>query len=137
MENVLIVPEAERPCPKCGQLRECIGHDITEVVDLIPAEVVVRLDKREKLACRACEGEVVRAPTGDKVVAGGKLGSGLVARVVKDKYWDGLPLHRQKERFAQLGFPVAVSTAYAPMRPWKDASSARSSFVTSTWPGAA
>jgi transposase len=110
MENVIAVPEAERPCPKCGQPRECIGHDVTEVVDLIPAEVVVRLDKREKLACRACEGEVVRAPTGDKVVAGGKLGSGLVARVVKDKYWDGLPLHRQKERFAQLGFPVAVST---------------------------
>jgi len=109
-ENVLAVPEAERPCPKCGQMRECIGHDVTEVVDLIPAEVVVRLDKREKLACRACEGEVVRAPAGDKVVAGGKLGSGLVAQVVVDKYWDGLPLHRQKERFARLGFPVAVST---------------------------
>jgi transposase len=109
-ENVIAVPAAERPCPKCGQPRERIGHDVTEVVDLIPAEVVVRLDKREKLACRACEGEVVRAPAGDKVVAGGKLGSGLVGQVVVDKYWDGLPLHRQKERFARLGFPVAVST---------------------------
>lgn len=109
-ENVLTVPEAERPCPKCGQPRDCIGHDVTEVVDLIPAEVVVRLDKREKLACRACEGELVRAPAGDKVVAGGKLGSGLVAQLVVDKYWDGLPLHRQKERFGRLGFPVAVST---------------------------
>jgi hypothetical protein len=26
------------------------------------------------------------------------------------KYSDGLPLHRQKERYARLGFDVAVST---------------------------
>src|SRR5690606_18001378 len=33
-------------------------------------------------------------------------------------------------------FPVAVSTAYAPMRPLKDASSSRSSLVTRFCPGA-
>lgn len=110
VENVIPVPEEERPCPKCGQVRDCIGHDVTEVVDLIPAEVVVRLDKREKLACSACEGELVRAPTGDKVVAAGKLGCGLVAQLIADKYYDGLPLHRQRGRFVRLRFVVAVST---------------------------
>ena len=110
VENVLQVPEAERPCPKCGRVRDCIWHDITEVVELIPAEVVVRLDMREKLACPECESALVRAPVGDKVVAGGKLGTELVAAVVVDKYRDGLPLHRQKERFGRMGFPVAVST---------------------------
>ncbi len=57
--NPLPVPGAERPCAQCGVERTCIGHDVTEVVDLIPAQVVVRFDRREKLACRN-----VRRPTG-------------------------------------------------------------------------
>jgi transposase len=76
--NPIAVPEAERACPQCGGNRECIGHERTEVIDLVPAEVIVRVDEREKLACRACEAEVVRAPTGDKVVAAGRMGTTLV-----------------------------------------------------------
>lgn len=110
VENPIAVPETERPCPRCGGLRTCIGHDVTEVLDLIPAEVVVRVDKQEKLACVDCEAEVVRAPPGDKIVSGGRVGTSLVAQLLVDKYRDGLPLHRQKERFARLGLPVAVST---------------------------
>lgn len=110
VENVIPVPAEQRPCPTCGAERACIGHDVTEVVDLIPAEVIVRLDKREKLACGACEGEVVRAPLGDKVVSGGKMGTALVAQVLVDKYRDGLPLSRQVERFERLGLGVPVST---------------------------
>jgi transposase len=107
--NPLKVPPAARACPICGAERECLGHDTTEVIDLIPAEVIVRLDQREKLVCRKCD-ELERAPTGDKVVAGGRLGSTLVGELLVDKYRDGLPLHRQKQRFARLGLPISVST---------------------------
>lgn len=110
VDNLIEVPEAQRPCPRCGTLRECIGHDVTEVMELIPAEVIIRVDRRQKLACGECEAEVVRAPVGDKVVAGGKLGTQLVAQVVVDKYRDGLPLHRQKERFERLGVTLPIST---------------------------
>lgn len=110
INNPIPVPDEQRPCPQCGAERKCIGHDITEVVDLIPAEVIVRRDIREKLACGHCDAELVRAPLGDKVVDGGRLGSTLVAQLLVDKYSDGLPLHRQKQRFARMGFDVAVST---------------------------
>ncbi len=110
VDNPLLVPPAQRPCPRCGAERTCIGHDITEVIELIPAEVIVRRDVREKLACKACEAEVVRAPTGDKVVASGKIGLGLAATLLVEKYVDGLPLHRQRERLARLGLDIAVST---------------------------
>ncbi len=110
IENIIPVPGEERSCPKCGAKRQCIGHDVSEVVELIPAEVVVRLDMREKLACQSCEGELVRAPTGDKVIGGGMMGTRLVASLLVDKYRDGLPLHRQKQRFARMGFDVSVST---------------------------
>jgi len=108
--NPLLVPAAERPCPRCGAERTCIGHETTEVIDLIPAQAIVRLDTREKLACTQCEAELVRAPLGDKVVPGGKLGDALVIDLFVGKYDDGLPLHRQKQRFARLGLDLAVST---------------------------
>jgi transposase len=110
VDNPLLVPADRRPCPRCGAERTCIGHDITEVIELIPAEVIVRRDLREKLACNECEAEVVRAPTGDKVVASGKIGLGLAATLLVEKYVDGLPLHRQRERLGRLGLDIAVST---------------------------
>jgi len=108
--NKIPVPEAKRACPQCGGERECIGHDVTEVLDLIPAQVIVRVDQREKLACRSCEAEVVRAPIGDKVVEGGRMGSALVAELLVDKYHDGIPLNRSKQRFARMGLEIPGST---------------------------
>lgn len=110
IDNPIAVPTEQRPCPKCGGERKCIGHDVTEVIDLIPARVIVRRDMREKLACETCEDELARAPCGDKVVPGGRLGSTLVAQLLVDKYRDGLPLHRQKQRFERMGISLAVST---------------------------
>jgi transposase len=110
VDNLIRVPQEQRPCPRCGIERQCIGHDVTEVIDLIPAEVIVRRDMREKLGCENCDGELVRAPLGDKVVEGGRLGSTLVAVLIVDKYDDGLPLHRQKLRFERMGIELPVST---------------------------
>ena len=110
VDNPLRVPADRRPCPRCGTERTCIGHDVTEVIELLPAEVIVRRDLREKLACKECEAEVVRAPTGDKVVESGTIGLGLAATLLVEKYVDGLSLHRQRERLARLGLDIAVST---------------------------
>jgi transposase len=110
VDNPIPVPDEQRPCPQCGAERNCIGHDMTEVIDLIPPEVIVRRDMREKLGCENCDGELVRAPLGAKVVDGGRLGSTLVAVLVVDKYDDGLPLHRQKLRFERMGIDLPVST---------------------------
>jgi transposase len=110
VDNPIAVPAALRACPTCGTERVCIGHDVTEVIELIPAEVIVRRDRREKLACLPCEGEVIRAPVGDKIVANGKLGLRLVAQLMVEKYVDGLPLHRQRERLQRLGLDLSVST---------------------------
>lgn len=110
VENKLDVPAEDRPCPLCGGERVCIGHEATEVLDFIPAKVFVRLDLRELLACRPCDAAPERGPLGDKVVRGGKLGSGLVAQLLVDKYRDGLPLTRQRERFLRIGVDLSTST---------------------------
>lgn len=110
VDNPIAVPEAERACPVCGARRRCIAHETTEVIDLIPAEVIVRRDIREILACEPCDAELVRAPMGDKVIEAGAYGSALVADLVVSKYQDGLPLHRQGQRLGRLGLDMPSSS---------------------------
>jgi transposase len=110
VDNPILVPESERPCPRCGGERKCVCFETTPVLELIPAEVIVRLDKREILACGTCDAEMQRAPMGDKVVTGGVYGSRLVATLVVDKYKFGLPLYRQGERFEALGLLIPSSS---------------------------
>lgn len=104
--NPLRVPDAERPCPKCGAERQCLTHENTEVIDIIPAQVIVRVDMREILTCKPCDGEVERAAMGDKVVTGGRYGSGLVAELMTNKYWFGIPLYRQAEMLSRMGLDM-------------------------------
>ena len=106
VDNPIAVPAPERPCPRCGGERTCIDHDTTEVIELVPAEIIVRVDRREVLACTACEAELVRAPLGDKVVEGGAYGSRLVADLVVKKYWESMPLNRQNEALERLGLSM-------------------------------
>lgn len=108
--NPISVPESERACPCCNGERVCIGHETTEVVDLIPAEVIVRQDIREKLSCPRCQGELVRAPMGDKVVTGGAYGARLVGHLIVGKYDDSLPLYRQGQQLERLGLKMSSST---------------------------
>jgi len=110
VENRIAVPENERKCPTCGTDRRCITHETTEVIDLIPAEVIVRLDVREVLGCDTCDAELIRAPQGDKVVNGGAYGSTLVADLLVGKYKYGLPLHRQGEALKHLGLAMPSSS---------------------------
>lgn len=109
-DNRLPVPADEVPCPVCGAPRVCVAHETTNVVDFRPAQVFVRRDIREILGCRTCDAELVRAPMGDKVVAGGAYGASLVAKLVVGKYWDGMPLYRQGEELERLGLSMPSSS---------------------------
>jgi transposase len=110
VDNPIEVPAAQRTCPKCGEDRVCVEPHVTEVIELLPPEVIVRRDIREQLACNACARVPVRAPAGETVVPNGKLGLELVASILVEKYLDGLPLHRQRDRYRRLGLDLAVST---------------------------
>lgn len=110
VDNPISVPDSERPCPVCGKERVCIAHETTEVIDFKPAQVFVRLDIKEILGCDGCDAELVRAPMGDKVVAGGAYGSALVAKLVVGKFWDGMPLYRQGQELERLGLSMPSSS---------------------------
>lgn len=54
--------------------------------------------------------QIVTAPMPPQIFPRALAAVSLIARIIVDKYCDGLPLHRQEERFARLGVPLDRGT---------------------------
>ena len=91
-----VVACAERNCRQCGAETAVIGYDESEVLDVEPARYFVRVVRREKRACRGCEGATVVMPAAaPRIVEKGLASDRVVVETVVAKYCDHLPLFRQ------------------------------------------
>jgi len=61
----------DKTCPCCGGLKHRIGEDVSERLDVTPAQFKVLVLHRPKYACRACEGEVSQAPAPERLIENG------------------------------------------------------------------
>ncbi len=115
-ENLARVEEvircAEQNCSACGRETSVIGYDESEQLDVEPARYFVRVTRREKRACRGCDGgTVAMAPLAPRIVEKGLASDRVVIGTVMAKYCDHLPLYRQAamlEREAGLGIGRAT-----------------------------
>ncbi len=88
---------------------ETIGHTTCEVLDVIPARVIVRQRIDETVKCpNGCM--IVSAPVPSAIVERGKLGDTLIVETVADKYIEHQPVERQCTRFRRAGVPIALQT---------------------------
>lgn len=110
--DVTIEPD-NTDCPCCGGAMHVMGEDVSERLDVVPAQYRVVVTHRPKYACRGCEEGVVQAPALPRLVAGGLPTEGLVARVLVAKYADHLPLYRQAQALARQGIEIDRSTLAA------------------------
>jgi transposase len=83
-----IIDIADKICPCCGGTLHVIGEDRAEMLDYVPAQVRVRVTRRPRYACRACEGAVVQAPAPERPIDGGMATEALLAHVLVSKYSD-------------------------------------------------
>lgn len=104
------VPQAERPCPKCGAERATIGFAVSERLEYVPAQVKIQVVEREKLACKSCAAHVATADPPPQPIEKALPGPRLLARIVTNKYADHLPLYRQEGIFERIGIRIARST---------------------------
>ena len=112
VEIPVAVPDGERACPQCGTARVCIGHESTRMLEYVPGHFEERTYQLEKLACEACHGEVVQAPSPLRPIPGGLPGFGLATDVVVRKYLEQCPVNRLHEAYQRLGATLALSTMY-------------------------
>ena len=62
----VIVDVEDTACPCCGGTTATAGEDVAEMLDYAPAQVRVKVIRRPRRGCRACEGAVVQAPAPDR-----------------------------------------------------------------------
>src|SRR5690242_6921469 len=78
----------DKACPCCGGALHVIGEDTSEMLDIVPAVLRVRVIRRPRYGCRACEGAVVQAPAPERPIAGGMATEALLAHLLVAKYGD-------------------------------------------------
>jgi transposase len=106
----VLVDAEDKSCPCCGAALHAIGEDTSEVLDLVPAQLRVKVIRRPRYACRSCEEAVVQAPAPERPITGGMATEALLAHVLVAKYADFLPLYRQAQIFARQGIALDRST---------------------------
>jgi len=106
----VVIDVDDQACPCCRGALHLIGEDRTEQLDIVPAQLRVRVTRRPRYGCRACEGAVVQAPAPDRLLGGGMATEALVAHIVVAKFCDHLPLYRQAGMLARQGVTLDRST---------------------------
>jgi len=111
------LPEAEKPCPCCGEMRHVIGQEVSEQIDYVPPQVAVVEIVQLKYACRHCEQnaaeggpQIVTAEKPLSPIEKGLAAPGLLAYVIVSKYSDHLPLYRLERILDRYGIDIARST---------------------------
>ena len=98
-------------CPHegCGRAMTRIGEDVSERLDIIPAEFFVHRHIYGKWACRCCQ-VLKQQPAVAEVIDGGLPASGLLAHTLISRFADHLPYYRQEEINARAGVHTPRST---------------------------
>src|SRR3954447_19236925 len=106
----VLVDVEDKSCPCCGGTLHGIGESREKMLDIVPAQLRMRVIRRPRYGCRACEEAVVQAPTPERPITGGMATEALLAHVLVAKYADFLPLYRQAAIFARQGIELDRST---------------------------
>jgi transposase len=102
------------PAPACGQPMTRIGEDVSERLDIVPAQFFVQRHIYGKWSCRCCqqkgEGRLVQEPALSQIIDGGVPAAGLLAHTLISRFIDHLPYYRQEAINARGGVHTPRST---------------------------
>jgi len=104
--------QGEKTCA-CGCALTRIGEEVSEQLDIVPAQVRVLQHVRFKYACRACEETIKTAPLAPQPIPKSNASPGLLAHLAVAKYADALPLARQGRILTRSGVDLPRATLAA------------------------
>lgn len=116
-EIVHDLPEDEKRCSCCGELRPEMGVQTSSEYELIPAHVVRKLHIRKQYGQCRCEGfatsgqkAVLTAPGVAKIVPKSDFTNQTIAFFMIGKYADAVPFYRMVKILARSGLDVSRGT---------------------------
>ena len=96
-------------CPDCGGDLRVVGEDVSELLDMIAAQIKVIEIARVKKSCRRCE-RMVQEPAPSRPIPRSMAGPSLLAYILVSKFDDHVPLYRLNEIFARMGADIPDTT---------------------------
>jgi len=103
--------------PDCGQPMTRVGEDVSERLDIVPAEFFAHRHIYGKWVCRCCQRQgierLVQEPAAPQIIDGGIAAAGLVAHTLISRFVDHLPYYRQEAINARSGVHTPRSTLSA------------------------
>jgi len=102
---------ADTTCPTagCGRQMVRVGEDVSEKLDIVPAQFFVHRHVHGKWACKCCQ-VLVQEPVSAQIIDGGMPASGLLAHTLISRFVDHLPYYRQEAINARSGVHTPRST---------------------------
>ncbi len=100
------------PTPECGKPMVRVGEDISERLDIVPAQFFVQRQIRGKWACKCCQ-LLVQEPAAPQVFDNALPTPGLQAHTVISRFVDHIPYYRQEQINARAGVHTPRSTLAA------------------------
>ncbi len=97
------------PTPDCGQAMTRIGEDVSERLDIVPAEFFVHRHIRGKWACKCCQ-LLVQEPVDPQIIDKGVPTAGLIAHTLVSRFVDHIPYYRLEQINARSGVHTPRST---------------------------
>jgi len=109
LPRVEVIVEPDSTTCSCGHERHFISEDVSERLDIVPAQFRVIVTRRPRYTCRACEGSFTQAAAQPRLIEGGMPTEATVATVLVGKFADHLPLFRQSQIYARQGVEIERS----------------------------
>ena len=97
------------PTPECGKPMVRVGEDISERLDIVPAQFFVQRQIRGKWACKCCQ-LLVQEPAAPQVFDNALPTPGLQAHTAISRFVDHIPYYRQEQINARSGVHTPRST---------------------------
>jgi transposase len=108
VEEIILEPKEDTTGLKC------IGKEVTDKLELVPAKLFIKRYIRPKYIKPEddqnldCKGIIADLPVFP--IEKGIAGASLLAQIMVDKYVDHLPIHRQVQRFARERIRIPANT---------------------------
>ncbi len=112
VERIHDIDDADKICA-CGCELIRIGEEVSEQLDIIPAQVQVIRHIRPKYACKNCEGvegdgpSVKIAPVPPQIIPKSIASPGLLAHILTAKFVDHMPFYRQEKQLVRFGVKIS------------------------------